>query len=359
MLYLNNEVWDKKEWEKLLLEHYNPKDRKKEFVFNLNPGKYMGWKKVDNKSVPTWPADFNYEMQYTINLNGEDVTVRYATTPSRMSNVQKGKKDGKTFSSQEVTHDMGKIVFDNGVFRVPAKQLDLYFFLMFSPNNETNPTYYRYDSHNKLVKDTDKWPQYPNWIFREKNDELEQAEAYDGAAALFEAQTYIHNGMSTKEAQDLYVLHEGGDRAEAELTPIKTIKNFLLGKASQNPQKFLDELDGEIRTLKQKITEAKEAKVIHFDFRTGWWKWTGEANGKICQVAKGQDENSVLLRYINQKDSGAILEALEGKIIAAEQEVEGDVAVEAKIKTPAAKPVEKKKGGRGYKFEESPNPEEN
>lgn len=341
MLYLNDKIWDKKEWEIELAKHFDPKkNKKKEFIFNL-VDKFRGYKKLDNKVVSTWPVDFNYVMAYTFTYKGEDVNLRYATTPSR----NKPGKDGIGV----VTHDADKIIFDNGVLRVDSKHLDLYFFLLMSPNNYTNPTYYKEEKGGALVKDMDKWPLNGNFMFKEKNDDMEKADAYDQSQARFEAESYIFNGGSRSEIEELYVLYEGGTKADASEAPLKTMKNFLLDIARNNPGQFLQDLDSSVRTIKGKIIEAVEAGVIHFDFRSGWWKWSGEVGGKIIQVAKGQDPNNALLRFVNEKDSGAFLTALEGKVIEAEQDVEGD---NGEVVTETKKP-------RGWNLKNKGKAEEN
>jgi hypothetical protein len=83
----------------------------------------------------------------------------------------------------------------------------------------------------------------------------------------------------------------------------------------------MENVNSEVRTIKTKVVEAINAELIHFDAKKGWWMWSGKNGAKIIQVAKGQDNILALVRYINEKDDGALIAALEDKVIAAEQEV--------------------------------------
>jgi len=314
MLYLNEKQWDKKEWMVELSKHFDVKaNKKKEFAFHLTDH-YRGVKYVDNKAVPTYPESLNYPMRYAMRMNGEDVQLRYAVNPSL---VKPAKGGGTT-----TVDDADRIIFNNGVFRVKADQLDLYLFMLLAPNNYTNPYYFNYEKRkgqpDLMVRNDEAVPTGVQMMFKEKNAELEQADAFDQARAKYTAENHIFSVLTEGECRELYKNYGEHDYAESTL---KRIKNFLLGKASENPTLFMENVNSDVRTIKTKVVEAINAELIVFDSKSSWWKWTGPKGERIIQVARGQDNILALVRYINEKDDGSLLAALEEKVIAAEKEM--------------------------------------
>lgn len=269
---------------------------------------YQGARIVDKKTVVTFTPEFGLEPFYTAIVGGAAVERRYL---QKVVPVRGGKK-GET----QIGYQPEKIIFRNGVLEVRANQLDLYWFLINHPRCETNPQYVDKDGKPKDDQMTLAMATYSHFLFKERNEVLEQEQTFDKQKEIIKAQNWVVNECTEKEARELYKLFGEADWEEATLA---RIKNYLLAKAGENPQKFMEELDSEIRTFKSKIGDAMQAEVIFFDKMKKVWKWSGVKGESILAVAKGDDPIVKLAKHLQLKDNGELWEAICDKVKEAEE----------------------------------------
>lgn len=271
---------------------------------------YQGTQIVNDRPITTYPESFALPCLYIGIKEGAAVEVRYA--------IKQIAVRGKKNEGNSLDFSPGELVFRNGVLEVRKDQLDLYWFLINHPRCETNPAYF--DKAGKVKDDaiTVAMNTYSHFLFKERDEAKENEISFDAQKAVIDAQNFVVNKMSEKEARELYRLYNEPDWEEAS---IARIKNFLLVKAAEDPKKFTEEIDSEIRTYKAKVNEASAAEVIFFDGRKRVWKFSGieNANNVIMAVAKGANETIALAKYLQLKDNGELWETLCAKVLEAEQ----------------------------------------
>jgi hypothetical protein len=159
---------------------------------------------------------------------------------------------------------------------------------------------------------------FSHFIFRERDEILEQELAYDKREAVIVAQSYIISSMTK---QEIIAAYKNYETDWDEDMPQKRMKNFLMAKAEENPKEFMENLSEEVRTYKTKVNEAIAAEVIFFNKPKKFWAFTGGGE-KILTVIKGADPVTALVTYLRDKDSGEMLTAIEEAVKAKEADVE-------------------------------------
>lgn len=312
MIYKNNKEWTGDDnWQAQLGKGFK---LKKSVKFYLTPT-YQGEKVVDDKRVVTYPESYALPPAYSGIMNGSAVEIRYVTKATV----------GREKGVPTVVNMPDAIVFRNGILEVKKDQIDLYYFLTTHPRCETNTAYFTEGKDKKLHSDDAKVTMalstFSHFIFKERNEVLEQEIAYNKQEAIVKAKSYIVNDLTKEEAVSIYkALESDWD----EDMPISRIKNFLLAKAEDDPKDFMDQLNSEVRTFKTKVNEAVAAEVIYFDKPKKAWFWAGpEGKGKILTVAKGQDATSTLVKHLRDVDSGELYEAIVSAVREKEEEAAG------------------------------------
>lgn len=303
MIYKNGKEWTG--WREELGKSFK---LKKSVKFYLT-SHYQGVKIVDKKKMITYPESLALMPIYTAMMGDGACEIRYVIKPMP---VRSGKKGGETAMGFSPT----EIIFRNGVLEVRKDQLDLWYFLTNHPRCETNPQYFTKDGKINENAVTLAVNAYSHFIFRERNEEREQEISFDREKAVIQAKHFIINEMTKEEAREIYKSYNEPDWEEATLS---RMKNFLLAKAGEDPKKFMEELNSEVRTFKSKIHEAVQAEVIFFDLRLKVWKFSGvETTEPIMRVAKGDDHVLALAKFLQMKDNGAVYETICNKVLEAE-----------------------------------------
>ncbi len=309
MIYKNGVEWTG--WKDALGKTFR---LKKSVKFYLT-SHYQGINIVDDKKMVTYPESYALPPAYATMMEGAGVEIRYVSKP--MATRGRGKNSGES----QMTYSPSELVIRNGVFEVKKDQLDLYWWFTNHPRCETNPAYFVSDKEGKKKVNDDAVTlanqTYSHFIFRERNEELENEVSFDKEKAVIMAKHYIVNELTQKEAREIYKMFNEPDWEEASLA---RIKNYLLAKAGEDPKKFMEELDSEVRTYKSKVNEAVAAEIIFFDKLKKVWKFAGVGNNeKIMAVAKGDDPIITLAKHLQLKDSGELFESICAKVKEAEE----------------------------------------
>ena len=310
MIYLNGKEWDG--WKEELGKAFKLKKSTKFYLCS----QYQGEKIVDDKKVVTYPESMMLPTAFTVIKNGVAVELRYVTKPT--ARIGKDKNPTMEYGPEGV-------IFRNGTLMVKKNELDLYYWMVTHPRCETNREYFTEDSKGKLHADDSKvtlaLSTFTHFIFRERNEVLEQEISYDKNAEIIKAKNIVVSELTEKEAFDIYKAYNEPDWDDPDLA-ISRVKNFLLAKAEIDPKEFLGQLDGDARTYKTKVTEAVSAEVLFFDKRKRQWKFAGpdNAENKILVVSKGVDETKALIEFLRDKDSGELYDKISELVKAKEEE---------------------------------------
>ena len=267
----------------------------------------MGEKLVDGQRMKLYNPELSVEPFYTTMHGKEAAEFRYVFSSGAVAAKKKGEVN--------VSFTPDFIVFTKGALQVKKDQLDLYWWLTHHPRNQTNPNYLTADGRKP---DNDKislaLSHVGSFLFREKNEELEREVEYDKKALALSAQNHIINEMTEKEAREIYHIY---DQSDSSTLSVKAIKNWLLGKAAEDPVDFMDQVRSDVRTIKAKVIDAITAQVIYFDKIKRAWKWS-DSKGVIYIVPKGQPEREALIKWFKEKDDGEMFKQLEGAVKDAE-----------------------------------------
>lgn len=311
MIYLNNKEWS--EWQNELGKAFK---LTKSVKFYLT-SQYQGEKIVNDKKVVTFPESYSLPTAYTTIKDGTAVEVRYVTKPT----VKRGK-------DKELLTDYAPdgIIFRNGVLEVKKNELDLYYWLTSHPRCETNENYFTEGKDKKMHPDDAKitlaLSSFTHFIYRERNEVIEQEIHYDKQAAIIKAKAYIVSELTEKEARDIYKAYNEADWDDPDLS-LSRIKNFLLGKAESDPKEFMSQLDSDVRTYKTKVTEAVSAEVVFYEKKKRQWKFAGpdSKENHIISVSKGVDETKALIEFLRDKDNGEVYDEITKRVKEKEEEV--------------------------------------
>ena len=283
MLLKNGEKWDN--WAEAL--GYDKVDLKKDALFILSDH-YKGVKHNERgKSFVTYPPLISIEPVVMIEHAGSIVEVRYV---ERMRPESTKNKAGLEVKSR---YTPDSIQFVNGVYRVPAKNKELYFILLNQERCESNP---RYKTESGKAGRT-KTP-----IFYLKDEEAEQLPAFNKEMLLADAYATI-KGMNDRKARTAY--------AAFGLTDGKTltkqgISAKLFAMAKSDPKKFMDTINNADAIYIANVLEAISYGVIKFNKKMNFWQWTGENTGAFLSVPKGENPERVLANELRLKPSGEV-----------------------------------------------------
>lgn len=310
MLLLNGKEWSG--WQDILGKNFG-KGHKGSWKFYLTE-RYQGARKVNNQWIKTYPPDLALPSSYHTMIDGKLCQVQYVVNTA----------GGKIREGHELATMPNEIVFVNGMREVQADELELYFWLSRHPRNETNPAYFKRGEKGRMVVDEAKQLQalkkLNHFMFRERDEELEQELHYDKQAAVINATSFIVNNMTEKEAREMYRLYGEPDWTEDALPKIK---NYLISKAQDDPKAFNEELNSDVRTIKTVVLAAKAAELIVFKVAKRQWVW-GDSGAVIISVARGKEEINELVQHLKNKDDGEIIKSLEKSL----EEIDAKAGVE-------------------------------
>lgn len=247
----------------------------------LNKGK-------DEDGHPLIPPTFGLGKMCTVYDKGKKrrVILKNVTDTSIGRN-----KDGEEVEKEVVT----PVDFENGVFRWNEEDgINTFVFLMRHPRNADNP-----------FRDKRKEP----WFYiEEKNKELEQR-INDGETR------YIAEGIIRYEAdeEELKQIAQGVEPSLLDLD-VMQMKDTLLKRVSQIPDKIIHASNNEKYKMKVKVREAEEYGVIERDRNDRIWFWNDEKFEQICSVESGKDMLVGLEEFILEPGNASIKKKLEKKL---------------------------------------------
>lgn len=235
--------------------------------------------------IPVEPSGLNVPLFCTIEIEGESKSVRYSSLAPT--------KDAKGNIKYQDSH----LLFQNGRYTVATDKSLIWFLL--------NHAYNRDSLKSSLTQ---------RFFFKE--DATAEANVKIKTKVLTaKANNLLWSEMADKDVLEMYLIHKGRECSSASVARIE-LEKF----ANDDPQKFIDMFNSDVKSVKRIILMAKNHGLIEF-VETGenkHWRWIekdGKAGGIITKIVKGRNAEDDLYEYLTTHGDGkAALELIEGSL---------------------------------------------
>lgn len=269
---------------------------------------YQSIRIVNEKPHKSYPYSFSMPCEYNMEINGESVHIRYFDTEN--TEISEGKKGSFP------RHTPLEFNFENGILIIPRNRLDMYWFFLNHPHNESNPKYQGEEGkHFLAMRDRP-------FIFKERNEEAELEVKATAEELEFEALHRLNRTMTEEEQRTLYAAYGHSDH---DTVSIKKVKSGLRGYAMADPKYFLEQMESDVVKMKVVVMDCKELNIINFDKRSRAWKFSNEDQVNICTVAAGVDIIKPLITWLRERDAnGETFKVMKELLVARRKHLKGE-----------------------------------